>query len=253
MSRLLPPVILAVLVSVIETAVAAPPRVDGEANAVSVTVEDQTLRASLTDARLTLKSPQGQWTFEPALQQGAGWTHPSHAEGVPRIHRMLDRVAVEITYPVPEQRRFTLKLEAYAGVPVVFVTSRLEVLADPRNQYYFWGTNCSAAHQVSPGDHCFQRLDFGNGKTWDTIPWNRWWFLGSAQSGLAILPTNCGGRAGEAGMRVPECFAAFKDPCAGRFARRPIWRGRRQPRRGGAKTVGGRRDAEDRNRHALDG
>jgi hypothetical protein len=194
MSHRLRPLALAILIGSIETATAAAPHVTADAKTVSVTVDDQVLCASLANATLTLKSPQGQWIMQPALQQGNGWTTPSHADGEPRLHRTADRVAVEIRYPAADQRRFTLKLEACAGVPAVFVTSRLEVLADPRNQYYFWGTSFSPTHQVSPGAHGFQRMDFGEGKTWNTIPWNRWWFLDSAHGGLAIFPTNCGGR-----------------------------------------------------------
>ncbi len=183
------------LVSAIETVMAAPPRVAASRDVVSLTAEDQTLCVSLADATLTLKSPQGQYVIRPALQHGNGWTQPSRADGAPRVTKAPDRVAVEITYPVPEQRRFTVKCEAYAGVPAVFVTSRLEVLADPRAQYYFWGTNFSPTRQVSPGPGGLEQTDFGEGKSWSTIPWRRWWFLSSPTGGLTVLPTNAGGRA----------------------------------------------------------
>ncbi len=188
--------ISAALVGSIETAVAAPPLVVADRDMVSVTAEDQTLRVSLADAVLTLESPQGRYVVGPALQLGKSWIRPSRAEGKPRISKSSDRVTVEITCPVLEQRQFTVKLEAYAGIPAVFVTSRLEVLADPRTQYYFWGMNFSPLQQVSPGQHGFERMAFdGDAKAGKTIPWNRWWYLGSERGGLAVLPTNCGGRS----------------------------------------------------------
>ena len=188
--------ISAALAGSIETVVASRPKVTADRNTVSVTAEDQTLRVSLADAVLTLESPQGGVTLGPALQLGRSWIRPSPAESKPRTSKSADRVTVEITYPVPEQRRFTMQLDAYAGIPAVFVTSRLEVLADPRDQYYFWGMQFSPLYQVSPGQHGFERMDFGgDAKAGKTIPWNRWWFLGSERGGLAVLPTNCGGRS----------------------------------------------------------
>jgi hypothetical protein len=190
------PFIFAALLGALETIVAAPPQVTADRHTVSVAVEDQTLHVSLADAVLTLESPQGGVVMGPALQLGTSWTRPSRAESKPRISKSADRVTVEITYPVPEQRQFTMKLEAYAGTAAVFVTSRLEVLADPRGQYYFWAMNFSPLHHVSPGQHGLERIDFdGNAKEGKTIPWNRWWFCGSERGGLAVFPTNCGGRS----------------------------------------------------------
>ncbi|MBM3477542.1 MAG: hypothetical protein FJX75_30090, partial [Armatimonadetes bacterium] len=148
---------------------------------------------SLADAELRLQAPSGQYTLTPSLQLGDGWTRPLRA-GAPKITRRDGTIRAEIAYPVPEQRRFTLKIAASAGLNAVFVTSRLEVLDSARGQYYFWQTNASPDHFHSPSP---QGIDSSALDTaaWAPLPWREWWFLPGTDGGLAVLPTNVGGRA----------------------------------------------------------
>ncbi len=170
------------------------PRVELAPDAVVVTVGGQRLSVSLADAVLTLATPCGNWTLEPSIQLGKGWTRPGRASEKPRVVEKAGSVQVEIRYPVPEEREFVIEAEARARMLAVFVTSRLRLLSGTRGQYYYWQSNLSADHWVSPGPKGPERHEFDTEK-WHTIDWANWWFLAGAQGGLAVLPTNCGGRA----------------------------------------------------------
>lgn len=170
--------------------------VDG---ALRITVGEQALTISLADATLALRSPRGEYAFEPSLQLADGWTRPGPAGSQPEITRVEGGLTARVVYPVPEERRFTLTVEAYPDIEAVFVTSRLEVLDCARGQYYYWQSNASSAQLLSLAEdrHEQTALDIA---AWATLPWREWWFLPGPTGGLAVLPTNVGGRApGETG------------------------------------------------------
>jgi hypothetical protein len=162
-------------------------------DSLAVAVGEQTLRVSLADAELRLEAPAGQYTLAPSLQLGDGWTRPSRAEE-PRLTRRDGAVRAEIVYPVPEQRRFTLHIEACPGLIAFLVTSRLEVLDSARAQYYFWQTNASPDRFLSPSPRGIEPAVLDTA-AWAPLPWREWWFLPGADGGLAVLATNVGGRA----------------------------------------------------------
>ena len=204
-----------------------------EANAVSVTVEDQTLWASLTDATLTLKSPQGQWTFSRRFSR-VRLDDPSHAEGVPRIHRPPTASPSKSPIPCPTAAVYA-ETGSITGVPAVFVTSRLEVLADPRNQYYFWGTNFgprikSRRVTMVSSDGLWQGQNVGHDSLESlVVPW-----LGP-RAAWRFLPTNCGGRGpGKQGCVSLNALPRSRILAPGdSLDARLAWPA--QPRRGGAK------------------
>ncbi|MBM3500066.1 MAG: hypothetical protein FJX74_15530 [Armatimonadetes bacterium] len=159
-----------------------------------VSVGAQTLTVSLTDAGLRLDSPHGSRTLEPSLQLGDGWTRPSPVEAQPIVTERDGSLRARVVYPVPEQRRFALEVEACSGLDAVFVTSRLEVLDSARGQYYFWQTNVSSDRLLSPTPSGFEEAGLDTA-AWAPLPWREWWFLPGETGGLAVLPTNIGGRA----------------------------------------------------------
>ncbi|MBM3475204.1 MAG: hypothetical protein FJX75_18235, partial [Armatimonadetes bacterium] len=181
------------LLAIAMPAMAQAPTVTQTADSLAVAVGEQTLSVSLADAELRLQAPSGQYTLTPSLQLGDGWTRPARAEE-PKLTRRDGALRAEIVYPVPEERRFALRIDAYPGLNALFVRSRLEVLDSARGQYYFWQTNASPDHFLSPSP---QGIDSSALDTaaWAPLPWREWWFLPAGEGGLAVLPTNVGGRA----------------------------------------------------------
>ncbi len=179
----------------------AEPTPSGEVLERSVVVRcgGQELSASLDNATLTLRTPDGEVCLHPNLQLDAGWTAPEPSGAEPVWERAEGDVAVSITYPVKQQRELSLSLSAYDGVEAVFVTSRLRVLDQSRGQYYYWQSDLSADHYFAPGQDGPTRIDYKVAE-WDGMPWREWWFVPRAAGGVAILPTTVAGRApGEAG------------------------------------------------------
>ncbi|MBI3922941.1 MAG: hypothetical protein HY318_16085 [Armatimonadetes bacterium] len=175
------------------------PRVQVTSGEVVVGIGDQELSVARDDAVIQLKSPLGRYILEPSIQQGTGWTRPGKLTDKPRIVKGKARVEVELRFPVVGERQFLLLVSVRSAVPVFFVTSRLTVLSGPSGQYYYWQSNASSKHYVSPGERGSEVTNF-NVRGWDPIECKDWWFLPGEKGGLAVLPSNAGGRApGEAG------------------------------------------------------
>ncbi|MBI2299706.1 MAG: hypothetical protein HYU66_12320 [Armatimonadetes bacterium] len=185
-----------VVALLIATAAVAAPSARVEGDRVVVRSGEQTLAVSLADARLTFSSPAGDATFTVSLQAGAGWTQPERVLDPPRIRRGGDAVRVDLAWPVSEQRRFAVEVDAFDRVPALFVTSRLTVLTGPRAQYYYWQSDMHPAEYAAAG---VLRRAFDL-TAWDPLAQRNWWWLPGPRGGVALLPTNCGGRSpGEGG------------------------------------------------------
>jgi hypothetical protein len=171
-----------------------PPEVAVTPAEVTVTCEGQRLAVSLADAVLRFGGVGAEVTLTPNLQLGEGWTQPERAAGAPRITRGREGLRVAITYPVAEARRFTVIASAYPGLGAIFVTSRLEVLDSARGQYYYWQSSLSGDRYFAPGRNGAAEVAFRTGD-WHSMAWQPWWFVPHGQGGIAVLPTNAGGRA----------------------------------------------------------
>jgi hypothetical protein len=191
--------ILALSFPTVSLAAAEVPSVSVSAEAVVVSLADQTLTVSLTDGELRLASPQGDCVLTPSLQLGEGWTKPAKATLKPRVSTDARGLEVQITYPVPEEREFSLRVEARRGIVGFFVTSRLKVLTGTRGQYYYWQTNLHPDRYSTPGPEAVREIPFRL-KEWDPIPWREWWYLPGVTGGIVVMPTNVAGRCpGETG------------------------------------------------------
>jgi hypothetical protein len=201
------PLLPAALLALSLPCLADRPRLDLEKETARITFEDQRLTISLTDAVLRLQTPHGDYVLTPSLKQNdTVWTRPSRATASPRIVRQDDRIHFECVYPVPDDRQFTVEVDAYPDTPAFFITSRLKSLSGTRGEYYFWQTNASAREYAFPGAGGVEKGLFAM-KEWSLLDWKEWLFLaapaGNAAGqtrGLVFLPTNCVGRSpGEAG------------------------------------------------------
>ena len=162
-------------------------------DAVVISNAGQTLTVALSNAIVSLDSPQGGCVLTPSLQLGDGWTQPTKPVAAPKI--VSDRKGLQaiITYPVAGEREFIVRIEAKAGVGGFYVTSKLKVLTGPSGQYYFWQSNLFPTHYFAPGPQGPRDVAFRL-KEWDGMPWREWWFLPGTAGGVAILPTNVAGR-----------------------------------------------------------
>ena len=191
--------LLAIAFPTLAAAAAETPSASVTGDSLVVSIADQTLSVSLTDAELHLASPQGDCVVTPSLQRGDGWTKPTRATLKPRIVTDVRGLEALITYPVAEEREFVLRIEARRGVVGFFVTSRLKVLTGTRGQYYFWQTNLHPDRYSAPGPQGAREIPFRL-KEWDPLPWREWWYLPGVTGGVAMLPTNVAGRCpGEGG------------------------------------------------------
>lgn len=170
----------------------AAPSPEVTADAVTLSDGRQTLTISRQDATLTLRGPGLELTLQPSLQEGTGWTRPQPAVAPPVVTQKRGNVGVRITFPVSEEREFVLLADVYRDLPGVFVTSQLRVLGSARGQYYYWQSSLGSAHYFAP-HHDPERVAFSP-DAWDTIAWRPWWFVPQGAGGVALMPTNDGGR-----------------------------------------------------------
>jgi len=162
--------------------------------AVVVTNGLQKLTASLADGTLGLVTPYRDYRFAIHIDQDSEWIRPSHAMGKPVVKRTRSSVHAVVTYPVPGGRELELTIDAYRGVPAVFVTSRVRVLGDCRPEYYFWSWPGTFDHYFVPGESGPERREVDT-KTWSRFGFHDWVFLPAASGGLAVLTTGTVGRA----------------------------------------------------------
>lgn len=163
--------------------------------AVTVTIPDQTLTISRDDATLRLAASGASCSLSPTLQLNQGWTTPQPARQVDPPQREHNIERVRIIYPVPQDREFHLLVEVYEGVPAFFITSKLYELKLTRPHYYFWQSSLTSDSYWSPGPAGPAQTAID---TTQSVPidWAEWMFLPSPPGGIALMPTNCVGRAG---------------------------------------------------------
>lgn len=185
--------LLALAVALPFAANAGQPNVTIMDDRVVVSDGTQSLTIALADARLNFRGNGQDLSLHVNLQQADGWTPPQPATEKPHTVKGTGFLQVSIKYPVSEQREFYLGASAHATVPGLYVTSRLRVLDQTRGQYYYWQSDLTADHYFAPGQSGPTRTKFKL-DAWDGLPWRQWWFIPRGATGLAILPTNDGGR-----------------------------------------------------------
>jgi len=160
---------------------------DLEVTSDSVTIQsgDQKLSAGLADGVLNLQTPDGTCRFIINITSPSGWAHPLPAASSPKIYKSKDMVTALITYPVPNDRKLSLRLSAYPGVPVVFVTSGVTGLFGASRDYYFWSWDWNMDSYLAPGKNGPERRTIG--AKISRFGYNNWVFLPGESGGLAVL------------------------------------------------------------------
>lgn len=170
------------------------PNVTVTDQAMAVTADRQQVSINLGNAVVTLDSPYGTYQFVPFLSHRNEWVQPSRTSGAPAISRQNGSVRVEVTFPVEGERTFTLQVDAYKGIPAVFVTSWLRVVSGPRPEYYFWNIDHTFDHYWASKSGRTSRIEADKSK-WSELGFNDWFFLPGKSGGLALFSRGEIGRA----------------------------------------------------------
>lgn len=152
------------------------------------------LAIALADGHMTFRGGGTEFSIWPNLQLGSGFTHPSPATAPPRVVKARGQTSLQITFPVVEARGLEVTARAYDRLPVIFVTTKLRVLNESRAQYYYLQTSLPCTDYLGAGPDQPVKLSLKT-TVWDSIGWRPWWFIRRDTGGVAILPTNVGGRA----------------------------------------------------------
>jgi hypothetical protein len=176
-----------------------PPQASASADAVTVSSAGQSVSLALATGKLTLTSPFGEQHFSVSILHGDGWAEPAPAVAPPQVANDATAARAAACFPVPGDREFSVELEATAGVPIVFVTTRLRHLHAAGSSYYYWSSDLTAQRYTAPVAGAPRELTLDPAK-WDSVPGRDWLFFPGASGGTLVLPTNVSGRApGEGG------------------------------------------------------
>lgn len=152
------------------------------------------LSVALADGTMTFTGGGAQFDIRPNLQLGTGFTLPSPATKTPQVLQSKAATALQVTFPVAEARELEITARGYDRLPVIFVTTKLRVLDHSRAQYYYLQTSLPCTEYLGAGPDQPVQLSLDT-SVWDSMAWRPWWFIPRETGGVAILPTNVGGRA----------------------------------------------------------
>lgn len=153
---------------------------------------EQSLRVALVNSVITVRTPSGAVTLTPCIQSGKSFVQPGQVADTKAI-RGVNRITMQLVFPVGEDREFVVSVEAWRNIPVYIVTSQLKVLERTAPQYYYWQTTLSGEKYTAPTANGSEEIAFRTAE-WDVLPWRDWWLLSGDKGKIALFPTNCGGR-----------------------------------------------------------
>lgn len=171
----------------------AAPKVDVGKDAVIVSNGDHSLTIHLADSRLTLKTQFHTYALRTSINQPGTWVEPQHAISKPVVQTSKDFAHIEAEFPVVDNRRFMLKVDAYGGIPGFFITSSLKNLGGPRQEYFFWSWEGGYDNYFVPGDKGFEKREPIH-NDWGRFGYSDWTYLPGQDGGLAVCTNGTLGR-----------------------------------------------------------
>jgi hypothetical protein len=169
------------------------PTLDVSEDSVTVHAGDQTLTVRLADASLRLDTPYGSRDLAVNIDSPSGSVHPLQAASPPKVYRAKDWVAALITFPVPDDRKLTLHVDACPGVNAVFVKSSLTGQCAAVRDYYCWTWSEQIDSYFAPDKGGPERRRIPSKTT--RFDYSDWVFLPCDTGGVAVLTSGVVGYA----------------------------------------------------------
>jgi len=172
------------------------PTVNVTNDAVMISSGEYSASLSLVNAQIDIHVDGHTYHLSPTILYDSAWTTPTAAQEAPAMGHDATGAEVRVTYPVVDNREFTVSLTCYHDIPGIYVISHLTNLGKLRQEYYYWYWDGDYTSYFAPqeGKIVERHPDLS---TLDRFGYNDWVYLPEQSGGLALLTKQVLGRGSE--------------------------------------------------------